>query len=185
MQQDALLRFSIELKYIYIYIIPELSSSAPISLTHHPPLCSPANHYLVHSLPLPLPSAPFLSFALPFHSLLLPHGSGPLLPCSLASLPARPCSLTCQRGSRLGSSLMVTLPDHIDDGPFRTLTKGGISKRMPCYLPCYLAGRGQLNPPVLQHDASLPLFPSLSSSPLPLSVLPFSLLLLPSSLITA
>ena len=51
-----------------------------ILLTDIPPLCSPAKNYLVESLPLPLLSALFHSFALPFHSL-------PLLPLLPRLLP--------------------------------------------------------------------------------------------------
>ena len=47
--------------YIYIYIIPEQSTPRVIPLTQSPPLYSPANDYLVNSLPRPLSSTPFYS----------------------------------------------------------------------------------------------------------------------------
>jgi hypothetical protein len=66
--------------YIYIYIIPEPSSFTTLAPTSLSPLYSRANGYLVESLPRPLSSTPFLSFALFFYFLLLPYGSSSLLP---------------------------------------------------------------------------------------------------------
>ena len=71
---------------VYKYNFPELSSFTTLALAHLPPFCSPANDYLVDSLPRPLSSTPFLSFWLPFYSLLLPFAFGLLQPRSLASL---------------------------------------------------------------------------------------------------
>jgi len=70
---------------------------------------------LFHSLPhLSLrslvPSLPLLAFTLPFYSLLLPHGSGPLLQYSLKNLASSHPFAATNAMTQNGNPLSPTLP---------------------------------------------------------------------------